>query len=473
MTICMIAEGSYPYIAGGVSSWINQIISSFPQHDFKVVSIMPSRREKIELKYKIPENVVNIRTIYLDDYLNIKHRKIKKNPKLTQEEKNELIKMIRIKKDVNWDFLVKLFTNKRRIGSAIDFLQSKFFFYETLNFYNEKYDKEIFNIFFWTIRNMLLPLIYLIQQESEKADIYHCASTGYAGILATSFSIQSNKPYVLSEHGIYGREREEELLKAKWVTGIYKKFWIDFFYSISNAAYNRAHVITSLFNANREIQIKLGVNRKKTEITPNGINYDKLNVERIEHEGINVGSILRVVPIKDIMTMIRAFSIVHRIYPDVKFYIMGPSDEDASYATQCFNLVKLLNLEDIVIFTGRVNIKEYLGKLDILVLTSISEGQPLVILEGWAAKIPFVSTDVGSCRDLLEKDNFEGDCGLVTKLASPSDTAKAIIKLIENPELRKEMGENGLKRVKRLYNDKVLIKSYNDIYNRLYKMKLK
>lgn len=468
MTICMIAEGSYPYIAGGVSSWINQIILAFPEHKFKVISIMPSSKEDIELKYKIPENVIKIRTIYLDDFLKLKHRKLKKNPKLTNAEKKELIKLIRIKRNVDWEFLVKFFSNKKRVGSSIDFLQSKFFFEETVNFYNENYSKEVFNIFFWTIRNMLLPLIYLMQQEKENADIFHSASTGYAGILATSLAIKGNKPFLLSEHGIYGREREEELLKAKWVTGIYKKFWIDFFYSISNAAYKKADIITSLFNANREIQIKLGVERKKTEITPNGINYDKLNIEKIEHKGIIVGAILRIVPIKDVMTMIRAFSIVKRRYDDVIFYLLGPTDEDKSYYQQCKNLVKLLNLEDTIIFTGRVNIKEYLGKIDILVLTSISEGQPLVILEGWAAKIPFVSTDVGSCKDLLVKDKYEGDCGIVTKLASPSDTAKAILKLIDNPNLRKEMGENGLKRVKRLYNDKVLIKSYRDLYNKLY-----
>ncbi|MDC7238404.1 MAG: GT4 family glycosyltransferase PelF [Sphaerochaetaceae bacterium] len=469
MTICMIAEGSYPYVAGGVSSWINQIILAFPEHTFKVVSIMPSSRESVKYKYNIPENVEEIKTIFLDDFLKIKHRKYVKNIILTRKEKTELINLIRINKNIDWTFLIKFFSNTKRIGSCIDFLQSKFFFDECINFYHDRFSKEVFNNYFWTIRNMLLPLIYLMQQTPIKADIYHSASTGYAGILATTYSIKNNKPFLLSEHGIYGREREEELLKAKWVTGVYKKFWIEFFYSISNAAYQRASMVTSLFDANRQIQLKLGVNKRKTKITPNGINYEKLNIEKVEHDGINVGAILRVVPIKDIMTMIRAFSIVKSKYKDVKFYLIGPTEEDSSYYQQCVNLVNLLNLQESVIFTGRVNIKEYLGKIDILVLTSISEGQPLVILEGWAAKIPFISTDVGSCRELLQADKHEGDCGIVTKLASPSDTAKAILKLINNPKLRKEMGENGLARVKRLYNDKVLIESYRKLYNCLYK----
>jgi len=471
MVICMIAEGSYPYVAGGVSSWVQQIISAFPDDDFKVVSIMPSKKETVELKYKLPENVVELKTIYLDDYLNIKHRTFQKNPKLNSKERKELRKFVRFQRDIDWPSVISFFSNKRRVGTAIDFLQSHNFWKETISFYNSEYEDEVFNKFFWTLRNMLLPLIYLIQQEPVEADIYHSASTGYSGILATAFAINANKPYLLSEHGIYAREREEELLKAKWVTGIYKKFWIDFFYSISIASYKRADIITSLFNSNRDIQLSLGVDEKKALITPNGINYKKLNIKSVEHDGINIGAILRVVPIKDIMTMIRAFSIVRQKAKNAKLYIIGPAEEDVSYYEQCKNLVKMLELEDDVIFTGRVDIKDYLGILDMMILTSISEGQPLVILEGWAAKIPFISTDVGSCRDMLTADEYEGDCGIITKLASPSDTATAILRLIDDPELRHEMGENGRKRVERLYNDDVLIESYRKIYESLYKSK--
>ena len=101
---------------------------------------------------------------------------------------------------------------------------------------------------------------------------------------------------------------------------------------------------------------------------------------------------------------------------------MGPTDEDEEYARECFDLVELMELPDVV-FTGRVNVTEYLGGLDFTILTSISEGQPLTILEGYAAKLPAIATDVGNCRGLLygEDDDFgensdahhecEGNCG--------------------------------------------------------------
>ncbi len=469
MNMCLIAEGSYPYIAGGVSSWINQIITSFPDIDFTVVSIMPSRKEEIQYKYPIAENVKKIRTIYLDDYVKIKHKRLVRQFIFSNTEKVHLRQLLRSSPHLDWDHLINMINEMKEIGSGIDFLQSKFFFNEIVDFYKEKYSDEVFNIFFWTVRNIFFPVIYLIQQKVEKADIYLSASTGYAGILATSFAVRNKKGLVLAEHGIYGREREEELLKAKWVRGIYKKLWIDHFYSISSAAYKRADIVTALFQANREIQIKLGVDERKAILTPNGINYDAMQIERVPHDGINIGSILRIVPIKDVMTMIRAFRIVKDRVDNVTFYLMGPTEEDTVYAQQCVNLVKLLDLQDSVIFTGRVDVKTYLGKLDILTLTSISEGQPLVILEGWAAKIPSVSTDVGSCRELLEPDRFEGPCGLVTKIASPTDTAKALLKLINNQQLRIEMGENGYRRGNRFYNEKVLVSRYRQIFDYVYK----
>ena len=51
----------------------------------------------------------------------------------------------------------------------------------------------------------------------ERLWVYHSISTGYGGILATLGSLTYDKPLFLTEHGIYTREREEELLRAKWV----------------------------------------------------------------------------------------------------------------------------------------------------------------------------------------------------------------------------------------------------------------
>lgn len=68
-----------------------------------------------------------------------------------------------------------------------------------------------------TIRAMLFPLLTLLSSDIPIADAYHAISTGYGGILATLASVRTKKPLLLTEHGIYTREREEEIIRADWI----------------------------------------------------------------------------------------------------------------------------------------------------------------------------------------------------------------------------------------------------------------
>ncbi len=467
MIICIIAEGAYPYITGGVSSWIHQLISGLPNKEFKVLSIMPSKKEELEYRYTLPRNLIEVKTIYLDDYLHLQQRLTPKKLRLTNIEKEEILKFIYMDASVDWKACFEIIAREKKLGSTIDFLQSDFFWEAMVKLYQEKYEGESFNTFFWTIRTMFLPFIHLLQQESMIADVYHAVSTGYAGIIGVLFQIMQRKSFILTEHGIYAREREEEILKAKWVTGVYKKLWIDFFYFISTAAYREADKIVTLFERNRQIELNLGAPVDRTFIIPNGVDLMQYTTEKIDHSGYHVGAILRVVPIKDVMTLIRAFKIVKTHIDFTKLYLIGPTDEDEEYYHECENLIRLLGLENDVIFTGRVDVRTYLKMMDVIVLTSISEGQPLVILEGMAAGVPIVSTDVGSCRELLDKNAYEDACGFITSLVSPHETAGKIVRLLENGVLRKNMGANGRKRVERAYSREQFIEGYKKIYQEL------
>ena len=141
-------------------------------------------------------------------------------------------------------------------------------------------------------------------------------------------------------------------------------------------------------------------------VTPNGVSVTHLQnlpgKGEEERQKVNIGAILRVTPIKDVKTMIQAFSFAKEREPRLKLWIMGPCDEDEGYAQECMEQVEALELEDVV-FTGRINIKDYLGRMDVTILTSISEGQPLTILESYAAHKPVIATDVGNCRGLISE----------------------------------------------------------------------
>jgi len=128
----------------------------------------------------------------------------------------------------------------------------------------------------------------------------------------------------------------------------------------------------------------------------------------------------------------------------------------------------MLNIQDVVHFTGPADVQAYYRQFDVVVLTSLSEGQPLVILEANGAGIPVIATDVGACRELLTgtspKDVALGESGLVTPVASPSETAAAIVLLQQNEDLRKRMGRAGLRRVRRYYNQEQLYQTYRKLY---------
>ena len=177
---------------------------------------------------------------------------------------------------------------------------------------------------------------------------------------------------------------------------------------------------------------------------------------------------MRVSPIKEIKTMIRAFAFAKKEVPNLRLWIMGPTDEDPQYARECFELVDVMEIPD-VIFTGKVDVTDYLGKMDFTILTSISEGQPLTILESFAAKKPVIATDVGNCRELIygEEDDTNGEAGILCHIMNVEEIAHAMINLAVSPEKRKEMGENGYRRVSQHYRIEMMHEQYESIYKRM------
>lgn len=125
----------------------------------------------------------------------------------------------------------------------------------------------------------------------------------------------------------------------------------------------------------------------------------------------------------------------------------------------------MLRIED-VIFTGSVNVAEYLPRMDLLMLSSISEGQPLAVLEGQAAHRPFITTDVGCCRELIygNQDDKLGPAGAVVAPMDFESMAVEIVRLGRDFELRRRMGAVGYERVRRHYTYEQLLTAYDNVY---------
>lgn len=463
MKVCIVAEGCYPYVVGGVSGWINSMIKSFPNVEFIILTIVANRSIRGKFVYELPENVIQVYELYLED-VEWKQTKRKKQ-KVSKKEYQEILNMI-LNKETDWDVVFDFFQKEH--VSLDEFLMGKEFLHMVQECYQNRYENIVFSDFLWTMRSIYLPLLRTLKMDIPKADLYHCVATGYAGVLGIMAKHFYGSSVLISEHGIYTREREEELIKAKWVQGIYKDVWIEQFKKMSLLAYRRADMVTSLYQHAKSLQIDLGCPAEKIRVTPNGIQTATLaNLEeksKEEENMIYVGAVLRVTPIKDVKTMIQAFAFAKKKVPNLKLWIMGPTDEDEEYAQECFNLVEALGVSDVV-FTGRIQIKDYLGKMDFTILTSISEGQPLTILESYAAHKPVIATDVGNCRELIfgNEDGF-GAAGILTHIMNLEEIAEAMVELSVNEKERLEMGESGYKRVMAFYRIEQMKAVYSNIY---------
>jgi polysaccharide biosynthesis protein PelF len=467
MKICIVAEGSYPYVTGGVSSWIHDVISSMPRHEFVIFAIGAEERNRGRFTYRLPANVSEVREVFLDAFLQEEGRWGRRF-ELSGEERDALQGLIVGERDTDWEALFRLLRSGRWNAST-EFLMSQDYFDLLSDVARQRYEQLPFRELFWTVRSMLLPLMQLLRHPLPEADLYHAVSTGYAGVIASLGKHLYGRPMLLTEHGIYSREREEEIIKADWVKGYFKDLWIRYFYGLARCAYQYADQVVTLFNRNREIEIELGCPASKIAIIPNGIKadaYADLPRKTADDPAVHIGAIVRVVPIKDIKTMIQSFAAVKREVPEATFTIMGPYDEDPDYYRECVELAETLDVRDLT-FTGSVDVKARIGKLDVVVLTSISEGQPLAVLEAMAAAKPVVATDVGSCRELLygsAADGVECRAGLVVPVLDDKEIARAIITLCKSESLRREMGENGRRRVLSAYTHDQFISRYESLY---------
>lgn len=465
MRICMILEGSYPYVRGGVSSWMHSLILANPQHEYVLWVIGAKAEQRGQFKYDLPANVAEIHEVFLDDALRLTADR--KKPHFTPEQIDALHQLVLCRKP-DWNVLFDLYNNRH--ANVLSFLKSEVLLDILLEICEKDYPFMEFADCFHSIRSMFLPILHLLSTEVPQADIYHATATGYGGLLGALGAWKYNRPLIVTEHGIYTREREEELLRAKWVSPHFRQHWIDMFYMLSLCAYENASSVTALFGRYSQIQGELGAAREKRSVIANGIRLDRFSgIPPKEPNGyMDITAVVRLHPIKDIKTLIYAFYSLKKRIPNARLHILGDTD-DPEYGAECRALIEQLQLQD-VLMPGNVDVTKYLQITDFTVLSSISEGQPLSVLESLAAGRPAVTTDVGCCRDLIYGAGMEdpyGAAGIVVPPMHAQALANAMETMATHAEMRQEMALAGARRVSRFYVHEDMVHKYNTNYEKV------
>lgn len=495
--VCLLLEGTYPYVAGGVSACVHQLIQMLPKIGFQLVYIGANSREMLVPKYQIPSNVVGLQEVFLFDNI---PPKLLGRKEFSRSERNALgflhgeihkaTSRTGPAKPVDTENCVKALQSlfpSHDVNKVFGHFSSYAMWNQLVAEYEAIGGQVPFIDFFYTWRSAHIPLYKILAYRYPRAEVYHALCTGYAGLAGVAASVQHSAPLFITEHGIYAHERAIEIAEADWfttghrtlndeATEVIRRWWIDMFLNLSRISYSFASEIITLYEGNRKREIQDGADPERTKIIPNGINlkFKALRRQKPSWAGVKskatfrLGFVGRVVAIKDVKTLIKAVRTVVEEYPNVICRIIGPTDEEREYFSQCQELVKVLGLEKVLTFEGKKNVVEVYPDLDCILLTSISEAQPLVLLEANLAGVPCVATRVGSCDDILngyeEGDRLLGPSGLIAPIADPEGIAAQVMKLIEQPELWEQMSLAGIERVTNFYDERILISKYDLLY---------
>jgi len=492
--VCLVVEGCYPFVTGGVSSWLDWLIREQKDKSFSVLAITADDSVQ-DVKYSLPDNVLNLEVLPLST---TQKRMRLGDPKIDASVFGDALVRLWENGDADaFDVLCDLAMTPARRGfpsvpgravrpDHADLISSTPAWDAIENCANNLAPEAAFSDFFWAWRTLVGGMVSVLTSPVPPARIYHAISTGYAGLFAVRAARETGARIALTEHGIYTNERRIDMVMADWLGDRVRKgftlkdprrdtrdLWIAMFESFAKVAYARADRITTLYSANQGFQRALGAPENRLSVIPNGIALERFDdLKRPSNKARPVvGLIGRVVPIKDIEACIRAAAVIRETVPDVEVLIIGPTDENPEYYEACKKRVSELNLDTTVRFMGRMNIFEILTSLDVLLLTSISEAQPLVLLEAGAARIPCVATDVGSCREIIEGSETEspalGRGGFVVPPMDPDALAAAVICLLSDETLRLECGEALRARVEQSFTSRSSSVAYAALYEEL------
>lgn len=488
--VMLLLEGTFPYVSGGVSSWVNQIIRGLPELTFGGVFIGSSPGDYGECKYELPPNLKHLEVHYLHG----QQPPPPISPCAGDKKGFEILRRLH-----GWfanpcpDGLpeeLKQISFYQRAENGVDykqFLYAEQSWQYLTDMYRERCSDPSFVDYFWTVRNMHAPIWQLAEIAGNliPAGVYHTVSTGYAGFLGGLLHHHTGRPLLLSEHGIYTKERRIDIFNNDWIRdnrnalqrsqteiSYFRDLWIRFFETIGRFCYDASGTIVSLYEGARQREILDGARPEKTRLVPNGIDLERfrpLQKLRPPEPPLVVALLGRVVPIKDIKTFIRALRILISNQPDLEGWVVGPDDEDPEYAAECRALSESLEIGGKVRFTGFMDPVELFPQVGLLVLSSISEGLPLVALEGFAAGLPLVATDVGSCRQLVEgglnqEDLDLGSAGGVVPINNPQALAEACRKLIEDRSAWNSAQAAAVARVERFYSQQQMLDEYRTMY---------
>lgn len=306
----------------------------------------------------------------------------------------------------------------------------------------------LYQTLYWVARTAAVP--------TPPADVLHVTAAGWSAIPACVHKALHGTPTVLTEHGVYVREAYLAAARGSGSPGA-RFSATRLARGLARCAYEGADVICPVTDANAYWELGLGIDAAKILVLYNGLRQPPPpSPPPRERIVVTVG---RIDPLKDIHTLLRVAAETLRLMPDARFRHFGAvTDGEEAYGRSCLALHERLGLGERFRFMGRTTDPNgAVRAADVVLMTSISEGLPMSVLEAMSQGRPVVSTAVGGVPDVVK------GCGVVTAPGDDHALAMAVVMLLRNPELAWQLGLRGHARLGRIFNEGACVEGYRDL----------
>lgn len=269
---------------------------------------------------------------------------------------------------------------------------------------------------------------YLKEIEPDILHAHYASSYGFVGALAN---------YRLFYVSVWGRD----IFQFPLQSSINKKI-IRYTFSKADEVCSTSYVMAEETNK---------YTSKSVHVTPFGVDLKKFKpIPEIREENkLTIGTVKALSDKYGIGDLIKAFAIIHKKEPNSRLMIVGDGPQKKEYEL----LANELEIAEVTTFTGSVpndQVPKYINKMDVFCVPSTedSESFGVAAVEAMACGVPVVVSNVGGLPEVV----VENKTGLIVSKENPEQLAQAVITLLDNPDMRKNMGLSGITHVKQNYD---------------------
>ncbi|WP_256104465.1 GT4 family glycosyltransferase PelF [Streptomyces sp. ODS05-4] len=445
--VTMLTEGTYPHVHGGVSTWCDQLVRGMPEVDFHVLALTGSGREPVA--WDLPPNLYRHTVFPLWGPARGRALPLigRERRRFTDTLERFWLSMLEPAED-GADFAESLYAlaglaRRGRLSAALRSeaaLRSLAAVWTRPHLRTAAARPTLHDALTAVdlLEHALRPLAARVPRDS----VAHAVSSGLATLPALAARHFDGVPFLLTEHGIYLRERYLGY-RTEAMSWPVKVLLLGFYRELNSLGYRTADLITPCNQYNRRWEERGGAPADRIRTVYNGVDPHAFPLAGPEPAAPTLTWCGRIDPIKDLETLIRAYAVVRAELPEARLRLFGPvphGNED--YRTALEKLAAERGVADGVSFEGRISdVARAYRAGHLVMLSSISEGFPFSVIEAMSCGRATVSTDVGGVREAV------GDAGLVVPPREPAVMAEAALTLLRDDGRRADLGRRARQRV--------------------------